>query len=84
MNLTCSADNLGLGGAVVINVYKRADGQKNGIVTDSEIAKVSGLGYNPAVIAKPIRPEDGERVRSKSSKSEIALGDTAVKLQSRL
>lgn len=67
-----------------MNVYKRADGKKNSTISDAEIAKVSGLGYNPATVAKPIRPEDGERVRSKQWRSETALGDTPAKLQSRL
>ncbi|KAK3045193.1 hypothetical protein LTS18_014356, partial [Coniosporium uncinatum] len=31
--------NLGLGGAVVVNVYKRADGGKSAAVSDAEVAK---------------------------------------------
>lgn len=78
--------NLGLGGAVVVNVYKRADGGRN---TDKDveadaIAKSSGLGYNPATEARYVTPEQGEMVRSKKFRHEYALGDTVQKLQSRL
>lgn len=76
--------NLGLGGAVVINVYKRADGQKNTEVSDAEVAKVSGVGYNPAVEARFITPAQAEKVRSKKNPSTYALGDTLEKLQARL
>lgn len=77
--------NLGLGGACVVNVYKRADGRKNtqARVEESEIAKLSGLGYNPAVEARPVTRHLADKVRSKKSSSEYALGETAVKLQSR-
>ena len=78
--------NLGLGGAVVVTVYKRADGKKNTdvSVSDAEIAKSSGLGYNPAVEIRPLTRADAEKVRSKDRKSEYALGDTPDRLQSRL
>ncbi len=76
--------NLGLGGAVVINVYKRADGKTNTPVSDAEVSKVSGLSYNPAVEARYITPADGEKVRSKKNRQDYALGDTIEKLQSRL
>jgi len=78
--------NLGLGGAVVVTVYKRADGKKNTdvSVSDAEIAKSSGLGYNPAVEARQITSEAAEKIRSKNFKSEIALGDTPERLQARL
>jgi len=78
--------NLGLGGAVVINVYKRADGRRNtdAPMSAEEISKSSGLGYNPAVEARYVTPADGEKVRSKKFKEEYALGDTVEKLQARL
>lgn len=78
--------NLGLGGAVVVNVYKRADGGRNTDVktSDDEIAKSSGLGYNPAVEARYIQPQDAEKVRSKKNQSAWALGDTVEKLSARL
>lgn len=78
--------NLGLGGAVVVTVYKRADGRKNTDVSpsDADIAKLSGLGYNPAVEARGVTRELADKVRSKNSRSEYALGETAEKLQARL
>jgi sterol carrier protein 2 len=76
--------NLGLGGAVVINVYKRADGKKNTLVSNEEVARISGVGYNPAVEARFVTPEDGKKVQSKTMHHEYALGDTVEKLRSRL
>lgn len=78
--------NLGLGGAVVVNVYKRADGGRNTDVEvkDEDIAKSSGVGYNPAVEARYVKPEDGEKVRSKKSREDYAMGDTVEKLSARL
>ena len=60
--------NLGLGGAVVVSVYKRADGKKNAPVQD--VARVAGCGYNPAVEARPVTDADVEKVRSRDRSSE--------------
>lgn len=76
--------NLGLGGAVVINVYKRADGKTNRKLSDEEIMKASAWAYNPATEARYVTPEDAEKVRSLTARSEYALGDTQQKLQARL
>jgi sterol carrier protein 2 len=76
--------NLGLGGAVVVTVYKRADGRDNAQLSDNEIGKINNLGYNPAVEARYVTPGDGDKVRSRSNRNEYALGDTLEKLQSRL
>lgn len=76
--------NLGLGGAVVINVYKRADGKKSVKMSDEEIKQASQFSYNPAVEARYVTKEEGEKVRSKTVRSEYALGDTLEKIQSRL
>lgn len=76
--------NLGLGGAVVINVYKRADGKKNKKVSDEEIIKNTNWDYNPATVAKFITKADAEQVRSKKNRSEYALSDTQEKIQARL
>lgn len=76
--------NLGLGGAVVVTVYKRADGRSNSEVSDAEVKNLSGLGYNPAVEAHHIKPEDGERVRSKVKRSDYVLQDTVGKLRARI
>lgn len=75
--------NLGLGGAVVINVYKRADGKKNRKMTDEEVIRNSAFSYNPATQAKTVTKADFEKVRSKTF-SDYALGDTPEKIQSRL
>jgi sterol carrier protein 2 len=72
--------NLGLGGCVVINVYKRADGGMNKKMTNEEVKKSSWFGYNPAVEARGITKEDAEKVRSRTSRSQWAMGDTEEKL----
>ncbi|CZT48350.1 probable nonspecific lipid-transfer protein, mitochondrial precursor [Rhynchosporium secalis] len=76
--------NLGLGGAVVVNVYKRADGGVNEKVSDQEIKSKSWLGYNAAVEARAITTEDAEKVRSRTCRSHWALGETEQKLSARL
>lgn len=76
--------NLGLGGAVVVTVYKRADGQTNRKVADSEVEKASWMGYNPAVEARHITPEDGERVRSRTKRHQYVLEDTVRNLRARI
>lgn len=75
--------NLGLGGAVVVTVYKRADGTAATDVSSEEVGKVSGLGYNPAVVAKGFTREQVDRVRSRKARSEWALQDTAAKVEAR-
>lgn len=72
--------NLGLGGAVVINVYKRADGGSNAQVSSQEIAQTSWLGYNPAVEARGITDADADKVRSRKNANDFALGDTRERL----
>ncbi|RMZ79787.1 hypothetical protein DV738_g3196, partial [Chaetothyriales sp. CBS 135597] len=81
---TALQHNLGLGGAAVVTVYKRADGQKNKVVSDEEVKKLSGVGYNPATEARVVTPELAEKVRSRQNRNDYALGDTREKLQSRL
>merc|ERR1711977_305912 len=75
--------NLGLGGAVVVTVYKRADGKKCAPVSSEEIAKKNGLGYNPAVEAKGFTKAQVDKVLSKTAKSEWALQDTQQKVEAR-
>lgn len=75
--------NLGLGGAVVCSVYKRADGKPNAKVSDAEIATISGVGYNPAVEAKGFTKEMVDKVRSKKARSEWAIQDVEQKVESR-
>lgn len=75
--------NLGLGGAVVVTVYKRADGKTAALVSSDEVAKKTGLGYNPAVEAKGFTRAQATTVLSKKHQSEWALSDTHDKVQSR-
>lgn len=75
--------NLGLGGAVVVTVYKRHDGQVAQLVSDDVIGKKNGLGYNPAVVAKGFTKEQAAKVLSKEKQSEWALTDTQDKVLAR-
>ena len=75
--------NLGLGGAVVVTVYKRADGKSNSKIDSTTIGKLNKLGYNPAVEAKGFTVAEADSVRSKTSASAWALGDTQNKVQAR-
>ncbi|RDW60674.1 hypothetical protein BP6252_12057 [Coleophoma cylindrospora] len=75
--------NLGLGGAVVVTVYKRADGKSAESVSSEAIAKKTGLGYNPAVEAKGFTEQQAASVKSKTKSSAWALADTQTKVQAR-
>ncbi|KAL8915781.1 MAG: hypothetical protein Q9172_006669 [Xanthocarpia lactea] len=70
--------NLGLGGAVVCTVYKRADGKSN-----EDASSASDVGYNPAVEARGFTSDQVDKVRSRKSRSEWALGDTEKKVEAR-
>ncbi|OAG37872.1 hypothetical protein AYO21_07978 [Fonsecaea monophora] len=76
--------NLGLGGAVVVTVYRRADGQRSSIASDRTAAQSSGLGYNPAVEARKIQASDADKVRSRRCRVDWALGDTQQRIDARL
>ena len=80
---TALQHNLGLGGAVVVTVYRRADGKKNHKISDAEVAKKTGLGYNPATVAKGFTKQQEDSVRSQKNRSEWALQDIADKVQAR-
>lgn len=75
--------NLGLGGAVVVTVYKRADGSVNEAVGDEVVKEVTGLGYNPAVEARGFSQTQAESVRSRTRGSEWALGETGRRVLAR-
>lgn len=79
----CLQHNLGLGGAVVCTVYKRADGKVATPVSDAEVGKKNGLGYNPATQARGFTHEQVDKTRSKKSRSEWALQDVQKKVQAR-
>ncbi|KAL4804328.1 acetyl-CoA acetyltransferase [Aspergillus unguis] len=77
--------NIGLGGAIVVTVYKRADGQDNAgaIAHDDDIAQMSGLGYNPAVEARFVTHAQADLVRSKQARCEYALSNTMETIEAR-
>jgi sterol carrier protein 2 len=75
--------NLGLGGAVVVTVYQRADGKVAKAVSDEEVAKKTPVGYNPAIVAKGFTKAQADSVRSKTARSEWALQDVAKKVEAR-
>lgn len=64
--------------------YKRADGGRSRCVSDEEVKEMSWFGYNPAVEARFVTVEDGERVRSRKARCEYALGDSLEKFPARL
>ncbi|KAK4101965.1 thiolase-like protein [Parathielavia hyrcaniae] len=69
--------NLGLGGAVVVTVYGRADGGQAPVGVSSEaVGRANGLGYNPAVEAKGVTAEQAQRVRSREKAHDFALTAT--------
>jgi sterol carrier protein 2 len=77
------AHNLGLGGAGVVTLYKRADGKANTKVSSEEVATITGLGYNPAVTAKGFTRAQARRVCSQLHSSDWALSDTHTKVEAR-
>ncbi|EME83117.1 uncharacterized protein MYCFIDRAFT_46997 [Pseudocercospora fijiensis CIRAD86] len=76
--------NLGLGGCVVVNVYKRADGKWNKKLSDQDAIKGTNWKYNPATAAKTPSMQEAEKVRSKKYAVQYALADIPEKIQSRL
>ncbi|KAJ6107991.1 Non-specific lipid-transfer protein [Penicillium sp. IBT 18751x] len=75
--------NLGLGGAVVVTVYKRPDGKVSVAVPSEEVAKITGLGYNPAVEARGFTAEQAKSVMSKKHSSEYAIADAQERVLAR-
>ena len=57
--------NLGLGGAAVVGVYRRADGKENAPVSDEQVARTSGVGYNPATEAREVTTQQVRSILSK-------------------
>src|SRR5699024_804156 len=57
--------NLGLGGAAVVGVYRRADGAENHAVADDEVARASGIGYNPATEAREVTTDQVKSILSR-------------------
>lgn len=75
--------NLGLGGAVVVTVYKRADGGAPKKMSDEEVVKATKIGYNPATEARGFTKSQADAVRSRKQRSEWALQDIQKKVESR-
>jgi sterol carrier protein 2 len=75
--------NLGLGGAAVVTVYRRADGKEAPAVESAEVGRRNKLGYNPAVEARGFTKEQAASVRSKQHSSDWALQDTEQKVEAR-
>lgn len=75
--------NLGLGGAAVVTVYRRADGSEAPLVDSATVARKTKVGYNPAVEAKGFTAEQVKATRSKDKSSEWALQDTEQKVEAR-
>lgn len=53
-------------------------------MTNEEVVRASSWSYNPAVEARYVTKEDGDKVRSRKNREDYALGDTLEKIQSRL
>ncbi|KAF2671266.1 putative Non-specific lipid-transfer protein [Microthyrium microscopicum] len=79
----CLQHNLGLGGAAVVGVYRRADGQEAKDVSNEEVGKLNKLGYNPAVEAKGFTKAQVDATRSKRARSAWAIQDTEEKVEAR-
>ncbi|KFH43437.1 Non-specific lipid-transfer protein-like protein [Hapsidospora chrysogenum ATCC 11550] len=79
----CLQHNLGLGGAAVVTVYRRADGRPAPSVDSATVGKKNKLGYNPAVEARGFTKAQATAVRSRTKASEWALQDTERKVESR-
>lgn len=76
----CLQHNLGLGGAVVVTVYRREDGAEAPVVDSESVGRQNRLGYNPAVEAKGFTAEQANSVRSQRAASDWALQDTLEKV----
>ncbi|KAK1761197.1 thiolase-like protein [Echria macrotheca] len=75
--------NLGLGGAAVVTVYRRADGNEAPVVDSATVGKVNKLGYNPAVEAKGFTAQQAKAVQSKAKSNDWALQETLTKVEAR-
>lgn len=68
------AHNVGLGGAIVVTIYQRADGTTNSKVSDEEVQRVTGTGYNPATEARGITAAQVERTKSRQCSPWALVG----------
>ena len=77
--------NVGLGGAVVITLYQRADGKESPL--SAPVGVEDGrkwAGYNPAVEARWLTEEQINQVRSKKARSEFIMGGRKNPIDARL
>ena len=75
--------NLGLGGAAVVTVYRRADGNEAPALDLATVERANKLGYNPAVEARGFTAAQAKAVQSKEASSEWALQETLKKVEAR-
>ena len=82
----CLQHNLGLGGAVVVTLYRRPDGSEAPAPEEAKESQGKAndgrkwAGYNPAIEARWITDNDLERVRSQIKKSfKMVEGRTPFK-----
>jgi sterol carrier protein 2 len=71
--------NLGLGGAVVIGIYKRADGQAAPAQAPPASDGRSRLGYNPAIESHPITKEMLRKVQANQHSDYMFKGSNMFK-----
>lgn len=69
----------------MLTVYKRADGKRNtdSYMSAADIARHSGVGYNPAVEARYVTPDQADFVRSKKVRYHYTSGDTIDLIEER-
>jgi len=77
------AQNSGLGSSAVVTIYKRLDGKASTKVSDEEVGRLTGLGFNPVVEAIGFTTAQADRVRSKKRRSDWTLADTHTRVESR-
>ena len=65
--------NVGLGGAVVITLYQRADRKKASQAPQRGADGRNWAGYNPAIEARWLNDGEINRVRSVNNRSEYML-----------
>lgn len=81
----CLQHNLGLGGAVVITLYRRADGKSADCVEEDVKDGRSRLGYNPAIEARHITKNQFIAAASKSKSDAYAYqGNRLIPIDSKL
>jgi sterol carrier protein 2 len=73
--------NLGLGGAAVVTVYRRADAKEAPVVDSATVGRANGLGYNPAVEARGFTAQQAASVKSKDRSHPFAMTATLAMMK---